>query len=236
MLTQPIAAPAQTGDEALSSLRSATRTVITGRAVDGDPSVGHLSWINRHRAWPVAYADALAAVEPDTDPRAPLAAARLCARRLQYAFAWRLLGEFSEAALLDHPGDPDFMVHHASALAATTRSHDAWCYLAEVAEADPSRWGPDFLVVAVVVPDCDPEFLSRALALARVGASNSHHVSAYRVVSLLRLLGRRDEAIAALGVADELLATHPPYRSLFEHLAERLFTERMLLGPSPSLG
>lgn len=223
-------------DGDVSALRSATRTAITGHVVDGDPSVAHLSWINRHRAWPVTYTDARAAVASDEDPRAPLVAARLCARRLQYAFAWRLLAEFSEAALVEHPGDPDFMVHHASALAAMTKTRDAWCFLAQAGESDPERWGADFLVVAVVVPGCAPEFLSRALEVARVGAADGSHVAAYRVVSLLRLLGRYDEAVAALAVADELLATQPPYRSLFEHLGERLFTERMLLGSMSGLG
>lgn len=204
------------------------RIVASGVSPDGNATVEHWAWINRHECWPVDYQHVLALFAGE-DPSVVLAGALLCARRLQYGFAWRLLDVFVRRALHDHPHVPDLHLHRATAAVMVTGTDRDWRDLADRAAREPDLYGTDFLTVAVTAPTVPANVLDAALVVAHKQAADGMHVGAYRVVSLLRRLGRRDEAWEALAVAEEMLVVDPPYQSLFEHLAERLFTERVVL-------
>lgn len=221
------------------SLVDCARIVATGTSPDGNATVEHWAWVNRHERWPVDYRHVrtLLAGEDDATARSGVL---LCARRMQYGFAWRLLDAFARAATDDYPDEPDLHLHRATSAVMVTGTAQDWQHLSEHATCDPARYGTDFLTVAVTAPTVAPDILQAALAVAHKQTADGVHVGAYRVVSLLRRLGRTHEAWDALAVAEEMLVVDPPYQSLFEHLAERLFTERVVLShitsdvPTPS--
>lgn len=223
------------GATGLQALIECARIVASHASPDGDASVEHWAWVHRHARWPVDYRHLrdLLTTEPEDAVRA---AVLLCARRMQYGFAWRLLAAFAEAASHDYPTLPALNLHRATSAVMVTGTDRDWRHLCEAAAREPGLYGTDFLTVAVTAPTVPSVVVEAALTVARKQTADGAHVGAYRVVSLLRRLGRISEAWEALATAEEMLVVDPPYQSLFEHLAERLFTERVILThPAPTL-
>jgi len=151
------------------------------------------------------------------------------ARRLQYQFAYPRLHDFLSAVPEQLAREPHLKFLTTAANAYLAGTNELWEDLITAAENATTDCKITDIALTTVftgryVPDT---VMVRALTIASTPANMMDPVMAYRRVSLLRRMGRYDDAWAALDLAHVVLTTVPG--ALAEHLSERLVSERLLL-------
>ena len=86
-----------------------------------------------------------------------------------------------------------------------------------------------FQTAVYISADAPRDVLERALVLARSLAENKDIIAMYRIVSLLRRLGRGEESLKAGMLVNEEIIVGRHSAKLSDHLAERVLVERHLV-------
>ena len=86
-----------------------------------------------------------------------------------------------------------------------------------------------FLTAVYISADAPRDVLERALVLARSLAENRDIIVMYRIVSLLRQLGRSAESLKAGMLVNEEIIVGRHSAKLSDHLAKRVLVERHLV-------
>jgi len=153
----------------------------------------------------------------------------MTARQLQYQFAYPQLYDFLGAIPEQWAREPHLKFLMTATNAYLAGTNESWEELITAAENATTECKITDIALTTVftgryVPDI---VMMRALTIATTPANTLNPVMAYRRVSLLRRMGRYDDAWAALDLAHVVLTTVPG--PLAEHLSERLIGERLLL-------
>lgn len=185
------------------------------------------AWTHRFESLPSLLAQVLSHPDSKVDEKLRFAA-RACARRLHFHFAYVDLSLFCrDAAYLED--ELLSLLGHAvdSCLVEDSRTH--WDAL-EKAAASGAVEGlgmPVFLHSAFSSPYIPVDILETAIEFSSQLADEGDAVGAYRKCTLLRRAGRLEEALVAIDKANSLVAMSSN-ASLAEHLSERLVLESQL--------
>jgi len=192
----------------------------------------NLAWDNRFSPLPSVYTDlSMAANESGVSKDVELFAAWCCARRIHFAFAHHRLLVFCSEALEVFPNDELLNTLASASLAVLNNDAPAWSYLMTASVNNYAEGlAPHILLTSVVLsPNPPDDVLKYALSKSSSLSDSGDLIATYRKATLLRRMHRFEESLAALDKVNEELIAKNVDPVLFDHLSERVITERHLV-------